>query len=147
MLCAKIGKRTCTLYEQKTPVYIQILRGYTGIGDAVPQSPGGCGNPIHGGMWKHHPRGCCGNPAICLKVCSRPKKFKRLATCDTPHGSRPNLRQRDPIGRVVPTPSDVSDKGASTKRCARRKKNVNTRYDTTTSYFFIIIILPSSHQD
>ena len=50
------------------------------------------------------------------------KKFKRLATRDTLHGSCPNLRQREPDGRIVPTPSDVSAKGASTKRCARRKK-------------------------
>eukprot|EP00904_Undaria_pinnatifida_P005032 jgi/Undpi1/1659/HiC_scaffold_11.g05049.m1 len=41
---------------------------------------------------------------------ARPKKFKRLATRETLHGSRPNVRQRDLDGRVVLTPSDVSDK-------------------------------------
>ena len=58
--------------------------------------------------------------------CPLPKKFKRLATRDTLHGSRPNLRQRDPDGRIVPTPSSVSDKGegASTKTCVRRKKKM-----------------------
>ena len=40
---------------------------------------------------------------------------------DTLHGSRPNLRHCDLDGRILPTPSDVSDKGASTKRYARRK--------------------------
>ena len=53
--------------------------------------------------------------------------FKRLATRDTLHGSRPNLGHRDPNGRIVPTPFDVSDKGASTKRCAG-KKNDNLTY-------------------
>ena len=41
---------------------------------------------------------------------------------DTQHGSHPNLRQREPDGRIVPTLPDVWDKGASTKRCARREK-------------------------
>ena len=53
----------------------------------------------------------------------RPIRFKGLITRDTLHGSRANLRQRDPNGRIVPAPSDVSDKGASTESCARRKKN------------------------
>ena len=57
-----------------------------------------------------------------LKVRARPKMFKRLATRDALHGSRPNLRQRDPGGRIVPTPSDATDQGASTKRCAPREK-------------------------
>ena len=45
------------------------------------------------------------------------KKFKRLATRDTLHGSRPNLRHRGLDGRIVPPtpPSELSDKGASTK--------------------------------
>ena len=90
-----------TLYEQKNVVCIQILRAYTEIGDAETQSPG---------MLR--------KPGDLPQVCVRPKKFKKLATRDTLHGSRPNLRQRDPDGRIVLTPSDVSDKGASTKRCA-----------------------------
>ena len=55
---------------------------------------------------------------------SMPKanKKKRLATRDTLHRSRPNIRQCDPNGRIAPTPSSVSDKGASMKRCARRKE-------------------------
>ena len=44
------------------------------------------------------------------------KRFKRLATRDTLHGSRPNLRQRVPNGRIVPTPPTVSNEDASTKR-------------------------------
>ena len=41
VLCAKVGKCTCsTLYEQKNPVGIQILRAYMGIGDAETQTPG-----------------------------------------------------------------------------------------------------------
>ena len=36
-------------------------------------------------------------------VCPRPKKFKRLAARDTLNGSRPNLRQREPDGRILPT--------------------------------------------
>ena len=107
VLCAKIGKCTCTLYEQKNPVCIQILRAYTGIGDAEAQSPG---------MLR--------KPGDCLKCAQGQKKFERLATRDTLHGSRPNLRHRDLDGRIVPTPSDVWDKGASTKRYARRSKKM-----------------------
>ena len=82
------------------------------------------------GMRKHHPRGCCGNPGICLIHAQGQKKIKGLprATHCTDHAQ--NLRQRDPNGRIVPTPSDVSDKGASTKRCARRKKE-NGKYTYT----------------
>ena len=107
MACAKIRKCTCTLYEQKNPVCIQTLPAYTGIGDAETQSPG---------MLR--------KPGDLPYSCPRPKKFKRLATRDILHGSRPYVQQRGPDGRIVPTPSDVSDKGASTKRCARRKKKL-----------------------
>ena len=49
VLCATIlGKCTCTLYEQKTPVLIRILRAYTGIGDAETQSPGMLRKPTRG---------------------------------------------------------------------------------------------------
>ena len=61
VLCAKIGKCTCTLYEQKHPVCIHILRAYTGIGDAETQSPE-----------------CCGNPAICHKCAQGQKSSKGL---------------------------------------------------------------------
>ena len=98
VLCAKRGNGTCTLYEQKSPVCIQIIRAYAGIGDAETQSPGMLRKP--GGL---------------PQVCPGSKKFKRVATRDTLHGSRPNLRQREPDGRIVPIPPDVSDKGASTK--------------------------------
>ena len=57
-------------------------------------------------------------------MCPKPKQFKRLATRDTLHGSRPNLRHCGLDGRILPTPSDLSDKGASTKRYARRKKKM-----------------------
>ena len=60
------------------------------------------------------------------------KGKKRLDTRDTLHESRPNLRQRDPNGRIVPTSPNVSDKGASTKRCVRRKKNATQPQDTVT---------------
>ena len=98
-----------------------------------------CGNLIPGGVRKLNPRrnakthcsGGCGiamlrKPGDLPEVCPTPQKFKRLATRGTLHGSRPNLRQRDPNGRIVPTPSDVLDKGASTKRCARKKKDNHT---------------------
>ena len=103
--CAKRGKETCTLYEQERLVCIKVLRTHAGIGDAGTQSPGMLRKP-----W--------GLP----QVCPRPKKFKKLATRDTLHGSRLNFQQREPDGRIVPTPPDVWDKGASTKKCARRKK-------------------------
>ena len=60
--------------------------------------------------------------------CPRPKKLKWLATRDTLHGSRPNLEQRDPKVRIVPTPSDVSDKGASTKYPKTEAKIFNDMY-------------------
>ena len=109
VFCAKRGKETCTLYEQESPVCIKVLRTYAGIGDAETQSPG---------MLR--------KPGDLSQVCPRPKKFKRLATRDTLHGSRPNLQQREPDGRIVPTPPDVWDKGTSTKRCARKKKKITT---------------------
>ena len=105
VLCAKRGNETCTLYEEKSPVCFQTLRTYAGIGDAETQSPGMLRKPVD-----------------LPYMCPRPKKFKRLGTRDTLHGSRPNLRQREPNGRIVPTPPDVSNKGASTKRCAQRKR-------------------------
>ena len=76
----------------------------------------GCRNPIPAGMLR--------KPGDLPQVCPRQKTFKRLATHDALHGSRPNLRQREPDGRIAPTPPDVWDKGASTKRCARRKKKI-----------------------
>ena len=79
-------------------------------------------------MWKSRPRGCCGTPRDLPCPCPRKKTFKRLATCDTLHGWRPNLRQRDPNGSIVPTPYDVSDKGASKKRCARTPPPDNYTY-------------------
>ena len=53
-----------------------------------------------------------------LYVPKAKKKFKRLAKRDPLHRLRPNLRQREPDGQIVPTPPDLSEKGASTKRCA-----------------------------
>ena len=46
VLCAKRRNETCTLYEQKKPVCIQILRTYAGIGDAETQSPGMFRKPV-----------------------------------------------------------------------------------------------------
>ena len=113
MLCAKVGKCTCsTLYGQKNPVCIKILRAYTGIGDAETQTPG---------MLR--------KPGDLPQVCPRPNTFKRLATRDTLHGLRPNLWHRGLDGRIVPTPSDLSDKDASTKRYARRRKKMTSRLD------------------
>ena len=60
---------------------------------------------------------------------------------DTQHGSRPNLQQREPDGRIVPTPPDVWDKGASTKRCARRKKQ---NHNSTYTYICMNILSNSS---
>ena len=94
----------------------------------------GCRNPIPGMLRK---------PGDLPQVCPRPKKFERLATRDTLHGSRPNLRQREPDGRrIVPTPPDVSDEGASTKRCARREKkyhNYTYIYVVLHRYVYILI--------
>ena len=78
---------------------------YMGIGDAETQTPG---------MLR--------KPGDLPYVRPTPKKLKRLATRDVLNGSRPNLRQREPDGRVLPTPTNVWDEGASTKRCARREK-------------------------
>ena len=89
----------------ENPVCTQIFRAYTGIGDAETPSP----KMLRKSGDLPYP-------------CPSPNKLKRLATRDTLHGSRPNLRQRDPNGRIVPTPPNVSDKGTSTKRYAREKK-------------------------
>ena len=48
--------------EQKSRVCIQILRAYAGIRDAETQSP----------------RGCCGNPGVCLKCAQGQKSLKGL---------------------------------------------------------------------
>ena len=50
------------LREQKSRVCIQISRAYAGIRDAETQSP----------------RGCCGNPGICLKCAQGQKSLKGL---------------------------------------------------------------------
>ena len=93
---------------KKNPVCILILCAYKGIGDAETQSPGMLRKP-----WD------------LLKCAQGQKRLKRLAMRETMHGSRPDLRQREPDGRIVPTLSGVSDKSASTNGCARRKKNDN----------------------
>ena len=124
MLCAKVGKCSCsTLYEQKNLVGIQILRAYTGIGDAETQT-----------------LGMLQKPRDLPQVCPRPKKFKRLATRYTLHGLRPNLRHRGLDGRIVPTPSDLSGKGASTKRYARKKKNDNYTYSYNTCIQHLLMV-------
>ena len=82
------------------------------------------------GMRKPNPRGDAETPSPGMLrkpgdlpyPCSRSRKSKGLATCDPLHESRPNLRQRDPNGRIVPPPPNASDKGASTKRCFRQKQ-------------------------
>ena len=105
MLCAKEGKkRVPSTRAEKTGLHpnFTCVRGDKG-----------CRNPIPAGMLRKLPQ-----------VRPRPKKFKRLTTRGTLHGSRPNLQQREPDGRIVPTPPDVWDKGANTKRCARRKKKI-----------------------
>ena len=113
------------------PVCIQILCAYTGTRDAETQTPR---------MLR--------KPRDLPQVCPRPKTFYRLATRDTLHGSRPNLRQSDPDGRIMPTPPDVSDKGATTIRCARRKKithaiiHIHIYID-----YFVIIFFPRWYVD
>ena len=101
--CASFAKKKKNYARKK--LSLQILRAYTGIGDVETLTP-----------WMLRKPGDLPYP------CPRQNKFKRLATRDTLHGSRPNLRQRDPNDRIVPTPPNVSDKSASTKRCLRRKK-------------------------
>ena len=103
MLCAKIGNISVPSTSRKTRFASKSYVRTRGQG-----------------MQKPNPRGCCGNPGICLECAQGQKKLKRLATRDALHESRPNLRQRDPNRRIAP--SDVSDKGVSTKRRARRKK-------------------------
>ena len=62
--------------------------------------------------------------------CPRPKKFTRLATRDTLHGSRPNLRQ-GPNGRIAPTPPNVTDTLARARRdVPEGKKNAILRIHT-----------------
>ena len=80
----------------------------------------GCRNPIPGDIAET--RGFASSVPKAKKV------FDRLATRGTLHESRPNLRQREPDGRIVPTPPDVSGKGVSTKRCARRKMKNHKLY-------------------
>ena len=101
-----------------------------GVRGCVNSIPGGRRNPFPGGMQKpnprgmreYHPRGCLGTPGICLIHAQDQKSC--LATRDTQHRSRPNLRRRDPNGRILPASSDASDKAASKKRCSPRKRNV-----------------------
>ena len=71
----------------------------------------------------HGDRGC-GNPGSALNMPKAKKVTRAFATRDTLHGSRPNLGQRDPKVRTVPTPSDVSDKGASTKGYGRKQRQI-----------------------
>ena len=52
------------------------------------------------------------------KIAPRAKKVQEACQAHTLHGWRPNLRQRDPNGRIVHTPPSVSSK----KRCVRKKK-------------------------
>ena len=90
----------------------------------------GCRNPIAGDVAET--RGFASSVP-------KAKKVIRLATRDTLHGSRPNLRQRELDGRIVPTPPDVSGKGASKKRCARREsKNHNYIYTYTRYLVFFM---------
>ena len=128
VLCPRVGKCTCsTLYEQNNPVGIQFLRAYTGVGLAETQTPG---------MLR--------KPGDLPYVCPRPKKFKRHATLDTLHGSRPNLRHRGLDGRIVPTPSGLSDKGASTKRHARRRKKMTNIREKLTNILVVYYMLPTT---
>ena len=50
------------------------------------------------------------------------KNFKRLATCDTLHGSRPNPRQRDSNGRIVLTPLTCGQRCEHEEMCPKKKK-------------------------
>ena len=66
----------------------------------------GCRNPIPGDVAETR--------GFALGV---PKVKRVQKACHVRH-----IARIAPTGRIVPTPSDVSDKGASTKRCARKKK-------------------------
>ena len=76
----------CTIYEQKNLVCIQILRAYTGIGDAKAQSSGVCVHPIPGGMRKPNLGGDAESPSPGMlrkpgdlpQVCPRLKSLKGL---------------------------------------------------------------------
>ena len=63
VFCANRGKYTCTLYESsKAGFASKNLHAYVGIKDAEAQSP----------------RGCCGNPGICLRCAQGQKRLKGL---------------------------------------------------------------------
>ena len=73
-------------------------------------------------MRKPNPRGDVAETrGFALSV---PKAKKVPKACHARHTARiaPTLQQREPDGRIVPTPPDVWDKGANTERCARKKK-------------------------
>ena len=86
-------------------------------------------------MQQPKPRGCCGNPGIASCV-PQAKKVKRLATRDTLNGSRPNLRQREPDGRIVPTPPTFGTKVRARRDVPEGRKNI-----TIILIHIIIVIL------
>ena len=64
-----------------------------------------------------------------------PQAKKVLKACHARHTARiaPKPPQREPDGRIVPTPPDVWDKGASTKRCVRGEKKITNIHTHITS--------------
>ena len=91
---------------------------YMGIGDAETQTPG---------MLR--------KPGDLPYVSPRPKKFERLATHDTLNGSRPNLRQREPDGRIVPTPPNrLGQKCEHEEMCPKEKKHTHNYTYTYENY-------------
>ena len=103
----------------ENPVCIQLLRAYRRIRDVETQSPG---------MLR--------KPEDLPYPCPRPENIKRLATRDTLHRSRPNLRQRDRMGRIVPTSSDVSGK----ERCKHKKVCPKKKKPGNYTYTYIVVL-------
>ena len=117
-----------------------------------PLSPGGCVDPIPGEMRKPNPQKDAETPSSGMlqklgdlpQVCPRPKKFERHATRDTPHGSRPNLPQRDPKHRIVPSPPNVWIKVRARRDVSEKRKTgtiirIRRRILTASVFFFLML--------
>ena len=76
-----------------------------------------------------HDASYCGNPGICPKYAQGQKSKKRPPTRDTQHGSRPNLRQRDP-GSICAHPLMTFriNVRARHKRCVPKKRQKGQLY-------------------
>ena len=113
VLCAKEGKKRVPSTRAENP---GLHPNFTCVrGDK------GCRNPIPAEMLR--------KPGDLPQVCPRPKKFKRVATRDTLHGSRPNLQQREPDTVELCPPHPTFETKVPTRRDAPEgEKNHNYTY-------------------